>query len=252
MIAAYFLIFLSIIFGIVGIIVGIILLMKFKGKKKLYTCLFGCCIFPLAILLGGVGSWMFTQVINDDQEVGVKDYYEELHEDNEVLKERLGLTGETEVVETPTTEEPATTITEDDFTDDAAGDPYTYNASLGRLFNEDYSFTVLVGKEHVDKIRQTKIDFDDAEAVYMYCYDTAIASEASTYCDAGEAPVFSISVYTQQQWDQISDGPVSELVMAQKIGRYITFSHPNGELPSDVPSTQEFYNSIVASIEFYE
>ena len=116
-----------------------------------------------------------------------------------------------------------------------------------------YGFTLEVGEDHADKIRPVSIDPGSfAESSYIFCYDTAEKNEDVIYCDLGEAPVFSVDIMTQAQWEETanSDYGSAYLSLAERNGLFYIFSHPSDTLPSDVPATEEFYNMIMDSIKF--
>lgn len=117
-----------------------------------------------------------------------------------------------------------------------------------------YGFTLEVGEDHVDKIRPLSIDPGSfAESSYIFCYDTKEENEDVIYCDPGEAPVFFVDIMTQTQWEETNSSyGEAYLSMAEREGLYYIFSHPNGILPSDVPSTQNFYDKVMDSIKFSE
>ncbi|MFH2105539.1 MAG: alpha/beta fold hydrolase [Parcubacteria group bacterium] len=117
----------------------------------------------------------------------------------------------------------------------------------------EYGFTLEVGEDQADKIRPVAIDPGSfAEASYIFCYDTKEENEEVIYCDPGEAPVFSVDIMTQAQWEETATSSSGEayLSMAEKNGLYYIFSHPSDTLPSDVPATQDFYNQVMGSIKF--
>lgn len=116
-----------------------------------------------------------------------------------------------------------------------------------------YGFTLEVGEDHADKIRPVSIDPGSfAESSYIFCYDTKEENEDVIYCDPGEAPVFSVDIMTQAQWEETANGPYGEtyLAIAEREDLYYIFSHPDVILPGDVPATQDFYNKVMGSITF--
>ena len=118
-----------------------------------------------------------------------------------------------------------------------------------------YGFTLEVGEDHADKIRPLAIDPGSfAETSYIFCYDTKEENEEVIYCDPGEAPVFSVDIMTQTQWEETATSSYGEayLSIAERNGLYYVFSHPSDILPSDVPATQDFYNQVMDSIKFSE
>ncbi len=70
----------------------------------------------------------------------------------------------------------------------------------------DYGFTLEVGEDHAGKIRPLSISPGSfAEASYIFCYDTKEENEEVIYCDPGEAPVFSVDIMTQAQWEETAN-----------------------------------------------
>ena len=91
----------------------------------------------------------------------------------------------------------------------------------------------------------------------MYCFDTAEKNDEVIYCDPGEVAIFSVDVMTSDQWSamfsddyEMTPFDMGYNVMIDQGNIYYVFSHPNGFLPDDAPIGDEFYNSVMSSIEF--
>jgi hypothetical protein len=90
-------------------------------------------------------------------------------------------------------------------------------------------------------------------ASFSYCLPTAESSYVTENCGAGYFPAFDITVMTWDQWaDHISEDSYGYDVLT-KVGEdadfVYLFSHPNGDYPSDVPSSEDFFNEVIASFE---
>ncbi len=129
-------------------------------------------------------------------------------------------------------------------------DDLTSLVAAGELYNEDYSYIIEVGAEHVPNITEVAIvPFDGVTATYLYCYDTTEIDLASFDCPGTAAEAFRINVYTTAQYDDIADFSYGTLI-TETAGYVYELTHPNGLLPVNVPADNSFYDTIVSSFHF--
>ena len=138
---------------------------------------------------------------------------------------------------------------EDDYdydTDDVVGD--SGGKIEGWAVSDEYGFTVYVG------------DYDAGEFVgsplvgtvetLSFCVPTNQSSYTAGSCDSGYFPIFDITVMTWEQWsDYISEDSMYDVYT--KVGDDSTyvylFSHPNGDYPSDLPISEEYFDEVIVS-----
>ena len=71
------------------------------------------------------------------------------------------------------------------------------------------------------------------------------------YCPDGFATSFIVDVMTEDQYNEANTMGMYQL-MDSSTGWYYVLSHPNGILPDEVPTSDEFYNTVVNSFEFIQ
>lgn len=121
------------------------------------------------------------------------------------------------------------------------------------ITEDTYGFILELGEDHVDKIKLLEIDPGGfAESSYVFCYDSKEEFEDVIFCDLGEAPMFFVDVMTQTQWEETVDSEYGGgyFSMGERDSLFYIFSHLSDELPSDVPSSEDFYNQVMDSFEF--
>ena len=211
------------------------IIMLVKKVKWWGSCLVLVGVLGLTFLLtlGAVGFWVYEK--SGDKIDSAKDFIGELED----LQEEAGKISEE-------FDDLDIDISDDTDTKDA-----DYYVKQGMLLNEDYNFLITVGEDKAKKFTVTvTAPIEGITASYTYCYETTDTSYEPYYCPVGTAPSFSINVYTTSQWNAVKDSPFLGTLMGQDGGYYFVFSHPNGLLPSDVPTTDEFYDSVIYSIDF--
>jgi hypothetical protein len=119
----------------------------------------------------------------------------------------------------------------------------------GYAINDEYGFSVRVG------------DYDDGVFVgsslegtvesLSYCVPTSEDTGDFSVCDSGYFPIFDITVMTWDQWaDYISDDSMG-IDVYTKVGEdadYVyLFSHPNGEYPSDIDVSGDYFDVVIVS-----
>ena len=121
----------------------------------------------------------------------------------------------------------------------------------GRLYNEDYGFTIDVGVDDVVNLTEVAIvPFAGVTATYIYCYDTVEDEYASSDCPGTAVEAFRINIYTSEQYADIADGPGAGTIITETAEYVYELSHPNGLLPDDVPASEDFYQGIIDSFLF--
>lgn len=137
-------------------------------------------------------------------------------------------------------------------TDDVIGDGG--GLSEGYVVNSEYGFSIYVGEYDDGVFGRSSVT--GATADLLYCLPTTESSSSMEPCDSGYFPAFSITVMTWDQWaDHISEDSMG-MDFYTKVGddaEYVyLFSHPNGEYPSDVPSSAAFFDEVIVSFEASE
>lgn len=122
----------------------------------------------------------------------------------------------------------------------------------GLIKNYDYNFIINVGADRELNFWSSRESYpiEGITDTYYYCYLTTDYEYEDYYCGTGWAEAFIIDVYTESQWQAIQGSSIAGTLMGQDGGYYFTLSHPNGVLPSDVPTTESYYNNVIYSIEF--
>ncbi|MFH1781102.1 MAG: hypothetical protein ABH835_00575 [Patescibacteria group bacterium] len=130
---------------------------------------------------------------------------------------------------------------------------YPDYASQGMLVNDYEFFAVDVGKEYVDyfTVMPVYVDSSFALASYAYCYDTVETYSDDMNCPEGYVTAFTIDVMDQTQYEAANQYGFYNLMYTDGYYNYV-LSHPNGLLPSDTPTTDEFYNQVIDSFEFIQ
>lgn len=128
---------------------------------------------------------------------------------------------------------------------------YDLLAQDGKIYNEDYSFLLTVGQEHVANITEVyMVPYDGVSATYVYCYNTSDVDYASIDCPGTAVELFRVNVYTLSEWEAVTDSPFVGTKMMETAEHVYELTHPNGLLPADVPASDAFYNSVSASFNF--
>lgn len=242
---------------IVVILLGILAFLVFAGGLTAFIIMlvkkvkwWGSCLVLVGVLgltglliLAALGFWVYEK--SGDKIDSAKDFIgelEDIQEEAEKVSEEL----ENLNASTLTNSSTNTNTNSSSTTKDA-----DYYKDQGMILNEDYHFLITVGEDKAKKFTvEETTPYEGVTASYMYCYETTDTSYEPYYCPAGTAPSFSINVYTTSQWNEVKDSPFAGTSMGQDGGYYFIFSHPNGLLPSDVPTTDEFYDSVIYSIDF--
>jgi len=218
------------------------IIMLVKKVKWWGSCLVLVGVLSLTglLILAALGFWVYEK--SGDKVDSAKDFLgqlEEVKEEAEKVSEEMDKISTN--TSTNTSSDTNTSTTKDD----------DYYQEQGMLLNEDYNFLLTVGVDKAKKftVKETT-SLDGVTSSYTYCYKTTDTSFEPYDCPAGTAPSFSINVYTASQWTDVSTSPFVGTLMGQDGGYYFAFSHPNGLLPSDVPTTDEFYDSVIMSIDF--
>ena len=121
----------------------------------------------------------------------------------------------------------------------------------GKIKNDDYHYIIDVGKEHVGKMTQIKSDqLEGITDTYVYCYETVAEDYGGLYCDSNEVGIFNINIYSEAEWQEALTYPFVGTLMGQDAGYYFALSHPNGLMPEDVPANEDYYDSVITSIDF--
>lgn len=251
MILAYIFGIISLFILLIGFIVFIILLVK--KKKKLLSCLLFAGFIFIATIIGVICVIIFAINIDRDNPELTKKYFDEMDKENQQLLDKVNKE-EKENDSSIKSEDSSKKDTNTDVdTEDETEEQKTPSLKdQGKIKNNDYNFIITVGREEVKKIREVKIEsFEGVTDSYTYCYKTKDGNyEGSSDCQKGEVPIFSINIYTEKQWEEEALSPFAGTVMGQDGGYYFVFYRPNGIFPEDVPSTEEYYNSVIASIDF--
>lgn len=129
------------------------------------------------------------------------------------------------------------------------------NTATGLLKNTDYNYILDVGKKHAKKItvKHYAYPLEGITDTYYYCYDSSNADYFSYECDYEGVILFDVSVYSESQWQELVDLGVADMYgtyLGQDAGYHFKLSHPNGLMPEDMPTTDEYYNSVASSIDF--
>jgi hypothetical protein len=241
MILAYILGIISVIILVSGLVMFVILL--FRKVSKLLLCLVFAGALVVATIIGIICVAIFTFSFDNDNANITKENFEEIDKQNEEILGRIKQ------------EEVSNLNEEDNKKEDVKKEIETTELSLkdqGKIKNTDHNFIITVGEEEVNKIRVVKVNpFEGVTNSYMYCYKTMdTIYEGSLDCNEDETPIFSINIYTKDQWAIEAVSPFAGTVMGQDGGYYFVFYRPNGILPIDIPSTEEYYNSVIQSIDF--
>lgn len=118
--------------------------------------------------------------------------------------------------------------------------------------NQYYGFSFDTGKYH-DDIYEIYESPDWAVDSITYCYWVNDNSFSDEICEKGSVNIFSIMIFDSAQYQiEVIDSPYADIYsnLGEKEGLYYVFSHPNGELPADAPSTVDFYDRILETFEF--
>jgi len=227
------------------------IIMLVKKVKWWGSCLVLVGVLGLTFLLtvGALGFWVYEK--SGDKIDSAKDFIGELEdfqEEAEKISEELENLDTDTLTNTSTSTNSSTDSSKktDSTTKDA-----DYYKDLGMIENTDYNFLITVGKDHAKKITQKKSSLlEGVMDSYSYCYQTADSGYGGVDCPDGTVSAFAITVYTEIQWQAVKDYPLVGTLMGQDGGNYFAFSHPNGIMPTDVPATDEFYDSVIYSIDF--
>lgn len=240
--AAAFLVFVG---GIAAFIVMLVKKVKWWGSCLV---LVGVLFLTGLLVLVGLGLWVYEK--SGDKIDSAKDFIGELED---IQEEAAKVSEEMDNLDTSSLTNTSSDTSSDTDTskDDSSTKDADYYTDQGMIENEDYSFLITVGESRVKKFTQKEATpLEGVTAAYMYCYETTDSSYDSYECPAGTVESFRINVYTTSQWNEVKDFPLVGTSMGQDGGYYFVFTHPNGTLPSDVPATGEFYNSVIMSIDF--
>ena len=126
-------------------------------------------------------------------------------------------------------------------TDDVVGDGY--------VTNDEYGFSIFVGAYDNGVFESSSLT--GTVENLSYCIPSSEAAYVIDPCDDGYFPAFDITVMTWDQWaDHISEDTMGFDIYT-KVGDdadYVyLFSHINGDYPGDVPSSDDFFDEVIAS-----
>lgn len=167
------------------------------------------------------------------------DFYKDIMEAD--IEDILAEVDETDEIMDSDTNTDTTTDTDDEEED---------TSSL--IYNDDYGFYLDLGK-YAPKVSVAYNYPEWAEATYSYCYELTDPTYESYECGDGYVPIFEVTVFNDDQYmSEVIDSPYGDLytLLDMRPNQNIMFSYPNGVLPDEAPSTQEFYDNVIESFSY--
>ncbi|MBU0981287.1 hypothetical protein KKC94_01200, partial [Patescibacteria group bacterium] len=122
-------------------------------------------------------------------------------------------------------------------------------SSNSTITNSTYGYSIEVGEEYANRFREIETEYEGTVADYQYCYSLDDKTYESFTCKTGEIPLFGITIYNQEQFEQYKNDPFfdEENLVGEGNGFYFFFGHPNGVLPEETFPITSKYDQIKSS-----
>ena len=246
--------FMGLFIGFIALVVLVIVFIKLKKYLIPILIYIPFLLFSLAL----IGVFVFQVVryaINENKDDYLNYNYNYTYDDynyNSNYNSNLNTTNDNSNTNSNTNTDLNTNLNLNLNSNTNSSDDW-YDYEDGIIYNDDYGFSVDVGKKHESKIWVSDDYWTEDPWFtnrYVFCYQSEDLDYYEYDCGTGWATTFDISVYDETQWADMADSVYSGTLMGQDGGYYFVLSHPNGILPDDVPTSNEFYEKVINSIDF--
>lgn len=232
------------LFGLaILVLIGIIIALRKKPKTMITVSI----IYLLVLALGGLLYMQFGQ----SDGASTSNQSETEVEEDDTTNDRFEDVKKKNNVEDDDDKAEDEDKDEDDEKDkEEAEDKKTANDSIT---NEEYGYTLTVGEEIAPRLTEQKMENFDVHDTIIYCYEFEEDTSYDDFeCGTGKFGLFVVEVLTEEQYEKMKDYPYyGDESLMRYDDYYYFFSHPNGELPDELPiKGTTFYEDVKRSVKF--